>query len=89
MPSDLEKENQKLLKENERLTIKLKLAEQIIKGSEYGNNIEGKKYTIYLMQTNAILEKEYETQLEVIEQYQKHYSRYSHFYADLEKRMLQ
>jgi hypothetical protein len=79
MPND-----EKLKKENERLRAKLSLAENQLKSSP-----KERGYTIYLMQANALLEKEYSLQQEVIEAYQKHYARYTHFYAEYEKRMLQ
>lgn len=74
---------EKLETEIEKLKQKLKKAENIM-GSEF----KDRQYTIYLMQANASLEREYERQAEIIEAYQKHYQRYSHFYADYEKSMI-
>ena len=81
MPSN---DVEKLRSEIDRLKIKLKKAESVMKSAP-----AERQYTIYLMQANALLEEQYQKQQEVIEAYQKHYERYSHFYADYEKRMIQ
>ncbi len=73
------------LKEYEQLIVKLRQKVSLMNG-EIRTMPKDKWYLHYLMKANASLERECEQKQEIIEQYQKHYAKWGHFYAEYENR---
>lgn len=76
----IERQLKKLTEDNDRLRERnLKMTQM---GRQYAKD---RWYLAYLQSEMFTLERQYERQQDIIEQYQRHFSKYGHFYADLER----
>lgn len=73
------------LKEYEEQIVKLRQKVSLM-NAEIRTAPKDKWYLLYLMKENSALERECENRQGIIEQYQKHYAKWGHFYSEYENR---